>query len=286
MKLLKELHYKQNRPIMKKIIYNTLILNLILINCYSQSLSFAKSKYVLTHHYDSLNFSNIQEESFILILSEKHSLFKSLDKEIVDSIMKSNYNKTGIMMPVTDKKFTNEKILFDFSSNEMVTTTLKTVGNFKTKRTFPEINWDIKNISRKIMGFDCQQAICEYHGRKFSVWFTNEIPIKAGPWKLVGLPGLIIEAEDETKSIQFKLISFELSDKDKINIDLSEEEISWPEYLRLAKFMQDDPHAFMEQRLGKKFTVTPPMEPMKRNPLLPSQRINFPLEALEYYTQQ
>ena len=41
------------------------------------------------------------------------------------------------------------------------------------------------------------------------MYFTTEIPINQGPWKLWGLPGLIIEAEDKNNFFKFKLIGFE-----------------------------------------------------------------------------
>ena len=43
----------------------------------------------------------------------------------------------------------------------------------------------------------CQQATATFRGVEWRVWYTEEIPSSAGPWRLRGLPGLIIKAESE-----------------------------------------------------------------------------------------
>lgn len=46
-----------------------------------------------------------------------------------------------------------------------------------------------------ILGYECLPALTTYHGRTWRVWFTPEIPVGEGPWKLHGLPGLILAAD-------------------------------------------------------------------------------------------
>lgn len=57
--------------------------------------------------------------------------------------------------------------------------------------------WTIVSDSMKnICGYDCIMATSQYRGRTWIAWFTPEIPIQEGPWKLCGLPGLILKAYD------------------------------------------------------------------------------------------
>ncbi len=58
-----------------------------------------------------------------------------------------------------------------------------------------EQTWEIGDSTATIMGYECISAETEYHGRKWKAWFTPEIPVPFGPWKLHGLPGLILKAE-------------------------------------------------------------------------------------------
>lgn len=59
---------------------------------------------------------------------------------------------------------------------------------------FSEMVWEIGDCIKNVLGYDCVQATTDYHGREWTVWFTPDIPIQDGPWKLKGLPGLILEA--------------------------------------------------------------------------------------------
>lgn len=63
--------------------------------------------------------------------------------------------------------------------------------------------WEIKQETKEILGYQCQLATCDFRGRKWNVWFTPEIPVKEGPWKLFGLPGLVLEALDSKKHYSY-----------------------------------------------------------------------------------
>lgn len=59
-----------------------------------------------------------------------------------------------------------------------------------------EMSWTINSDSiMNILGYDCILAQADYHGRLWKAWFTPEIPLHDGPWKLHGLPGIILKAD-------------------------------------------------------------------------------------------
>lgn len=63
--------------------------------------------------------------------------------------------------------------------------------------------WEISDESKEIIGYQCFKAISDYRGRKWTAWFAPEIPVQDGPWKLCGLPGLILEAYDSNEEYHF-----------------------------------------------------------------------------------
>lgn len=88
---------------------------------------------------------------------------------------------------------------------------------FDYKEPLPKINWKIKDVTKKIEGILVQKATCKFRGRNYIAWFALEIPIPLGPWKLNGLPGLIIEAYDTNKELLFLFKKLEYPYKKNIN---------------------------------------------------------------------
>lgn len=71
------------------------------------------------------------------------------------------------------------------------------------KEDLPKFNWKIKKDKKKIGKFSCILGETYFRGRKYFAWYTPEIPVYSGPWKLNGLPGMILEAYDEGKNVSW-----------------------------------------------------------------------------------
>lgn len=105
------------------------------------------------------------------------------------------------------------------------------------------IKWEIKDDSKAFLGYECIKATGKYHGRKWEVWFTPDIPISDGPWKLCGLPGLILYAKDKSGEFVFEAQGIEKDNehipsvygKDKY------EKIKRKELLRAQRRHSDNP---------------------------------------------
>ena len=66
--------------------------------------------------------------------------------------------------------------------------------------------WEITSKSKNILGYDCILAKCDFRGRQWNAWFAPDIPVKEGPWKLFGLPGLVLEANDSKEHYSYKAV--------------------------------------------------------------------------------
>ena len=65
---------------------------------------------------------------------------------------------------------------------------------YETQEKRKAIKWTLNDSTLKVAGYQCKTAVCQLHGRKWTVRYAEDIPTTAGPWKLCGLPGLIVEA--------------------------------------------------------------------------------------------
>ncbi|MDE5821399.1 MAG: GLPGLI family protein [Paramuribaculum sp.] len=81
-----------------------------------------------------------------------------------------------------------------------------TIGSYT--EPFGDIEWNLTEETDTIAGYKVNAAVGSYGGREWKVWFTEEIPVPFGPWKLAGLPGLVLMAKDSENIHEFKLISF------------------------------------------------------------------------------
>jgi GLPGLI family protein len=96
-------------------------------------------------------------------------------------------------------------------------------------------DWVITDDSIVNVGdYSCYKAKGEIAGRMYTVWFTPDIPVNAGPWKLWGLPGLIVKAESDDHVLTFVLKSLEQCDMSMIEPDV-EKTISKDEFKKELK---------------------------------------------------
>ena len=66
---------------------------------------------------------------------------------------------------------------------------------YETQEARTPIDWTLTDNTVTISGYLCKTATCQLYGRQWTVRYCEDIPTTAGPWKLCGLPGLIVEAE-------------------------------------------------------------------------------------------
>lgn len=94
----------------------------------------------------------------------------------------------------------------DRSNHEVLFFDMIGTNTFLVKDDYKSLEWTITDETKTIAGFPCVKATTNFRGREWIAWFTSEIPLSFGPWKLNGLPGLILETYDSTNKFIWKVV--------------------------------------------------------------------------------
>lgn len=65
---------------------------------------------------------------------------------------------------------------------------------FEGHEPTPSLDWTLTDDTLTINGYLCSRAEVTFRGIRWMAWYTEEVPSSVGPWRLRGLPGLIVKA--------------------------------------------------------------------------------------------
>ena len=136
---------------------------------------------------------------------------------------------------------------------------------FRYEEDMPTLDWELTDSVTNVLGYECQSARCKFRGREWTVLYTEDIPLTDGPWKLHGLPGLIMKASDENGHYTFECIGIK-SDSDRpITIyKVPFNKTDRKGYYDVKHRYEVNPYAYFEATTGGHITVTD----MEGNPSL------------------
>lgn len=143
----------------------------------------------------------------VLEIGTKYVRYYSLFSEVMDSTWYKHSVTGERKSPGGSYKRTEDlqadeigqyEDLFFYYPEPGVLTVIKGIRNktYSYSETIPSFDWKITGKTGPVLGYECNEAVTEFRGRKWHVWFAYDIPLRYGPWKLGGLPGLILKAED------------------------------------------------------------------------------------------
>ena len=143
---------------------------------------------------------------------------KSLQLSIKKEGLKSDEQFSQLSENVLTKKMVISNIdgqfpfLFkDYETNQLLYTDNISIRYYYITDTLDNFKWIITKEKQKIQNYNCVKATTNFRGRVYNAWFAEEIPLRFGPWKFGGLPGLIIKLADSEEKYIYELSGLDLT---------------------------------------------------------------------------
>lgn len=248
---------------------------LILVSLFAFSALFAQTAQLkVGYNYHFFDPRGIEKHhDFILLAGRDCSKFYNNQSQWLDSLRCTKegekwYNQQGLIMMgvLMDKPREEREAILNSSAigHEVNLYVVRDNDTFKVwdmvyheyrkySEPIEERNWKIMgDTTKNILGYECIMATADYHGRHWTVWFTPEIPVDAGPWKLLGLPGLILEASDTTGHHHFTANGIQSTEMNITQVyePYPYEKTSRKKFLELCRFRYDNVQGMSDLHFG------------------------------------
>lgn len=207
--------------------------------------------------------SMITPNQYILLANARESKFYSPVTEYLDSLQSTpegdaKYKEMargaylGGKLDEMPRRDGTYYIFKSFTDDKLRYYDLTGIEKYRYEEEIPQIDWELADSAKTILGYDCQMATAGFHGRKWIVWFTPDVPVMDGPWKLCGLPGLILEATDESGRYNFTATGIQRTQRPMVPMYSADdyEKVSRLDFLKAKRQFTDNPMATINTQLS------------------------------------
>jgi GLPGLI family protein len=171
--------------------------------------------------------------------------FDRPEKEANLTITKSNSLYIELKRSIQNKGSVNEferrikynQVWKDMSTNWMYS---KSDDDVMVKEEMNLFRWKFSNECDTILNYPCRKASSKFRGRQYEAWFTTELSFRAAPWKIHGLPGVVLKLESLDGFYLLKANKIVISECIANSQHTFKEEkcIGWDEYVEFYEDMK------------------------------------------------
>lgn len=201
---------------------------------------------------------------YVLLANAKDSKFYSPRTERIDSLCstpegEAKFNemqRAAVLGGNYDDTPHRDGMMYVIKSTEPnIMKVYDTAGmeQYVVEEPVENIEWTlVEDSTKNVLGYGCIMATADYHGRKWTAWFTPEIPVQAGPWKLAGLPGLILEADADNGVYSFVATGIQNTDRPIVPVYLADryEKTTRKDFLKAKRSFLDNPLGQINAKYG------------------------------------
>jgi GLPGLI family protein len=235
-------------------------------------ISYMECTYSFTQMIDTVSQKkSVRDSDMRLLIGKRYSKFYSHTVFARDSVLNTMTENEKISM-LSDGSLLNliqpyrstdtYKVYTNHKENRIIFTDIQPPNRIQYSENVPEQNWKITTETKEITGYKCQKATCTFRGRDYIAWFTREIPVKEGPWKFNGLPGLIVKVYDMQEHYEFELTAIR---KNSRQITFDEQNypiVSLKDHIKICRIRIQNPLAYLKNS-GRNVRTTFSPDPKK-----------------------
>lgn len=199
------------------------------------------------------------DKMLLQIAPDGLSKFTSLTSITTDSVIMNTTpeQRAEAIMNGKLKKGESMNVFKNYPSpGRMTNTEIVCEDWFRYEEEIPDFGWELTDSVKTILGYECKGARCSFRGRDWMVYYAEDIPVMEGPWKLCGLPGLIMEAQAAGDEYSFVCIGIRNNSPRPITLyDVPYNNASRLKFYDAKHRYDINPYAYFEATGGGKVTV-------------------------------
>jgi GLPGLI family protein len=216
--------------------------------------------YKFTHVWDTANRAHPYTENMVLFVGKSASDYRSYDGLVADQQFKKAYAEAAASSPdgqprINRRGAGSRSQYYQYPNEQkLFTKDYLMVNAYLIENPMPAVDWKVSSDTATFGGLHCQKATGHFRGRDYIAWFCPDLPVHSGPWKLNGLPGVIIDAHDTRNEVVFAFDGVEKTFQSSPKVqsaDGSSEEKDLPPILR---GLNDDPNVILPPASAVKTT--------------------------------
>lgn len=176
--------------------------------------------------------------------------------------------------------------VYKFWKDEKMTVLRRFPGPiYKYHENLSLMSWQIESDEKEILGYKCSKASCRFRGRNWVAWYTTEIQLLDGPWKFCGLPGLILQVEDDKGYFKFSCVKISGEKRAIVICDDYFEDCTYEELKTTERNLYEDfysyMHALYPEAQGTKVVKDEVTGIEKDAPITKNDKLKLPYNPLE-----
>jgi GLPGLI family protein len=166
--------------------------------------------YKFTWVRDTTHKATPYTENMVLYVGQSAGAYRSYDGVVYKAQFKKAFAEAAAASPdgrpMINRRGVGTNIEYYQYPNEqkLLTKDQLMANSYAIEGPMPVIEWKTTGDTATFGGLHCQKATGHFKGRDYIAWFCPDLPVHTGPWKLNGLPGVIVDARDAKNQVIFK----------------------------------------------------------------------------------